>query len=488
MAAPVADAYVAPSGAAVYAGRFPSGGVLTGAVTLEDILAAGGGSSAAGSSDLNGTAALDGISAGGTVTSLPMAFDDNFERSSVDTSLSSITGVGDGALIRAVPMGQESEVTDVRWLEPSFEIVNCRGHRPEIWFENYKGTTGGIHAYDVDSWQITRCAMMSYDGGETHAYFSSPPTRNTTNQRLEFRHATAFSGERVRISRGRQMTVHQHGARLDALAAAHAYFGPSPTAASYTPTGAVSGYSGQSFIADEYSAQVDTLGRTIPATPFYAALINDTSLTATSGAKKAMVLNSGVHAGEDHAEFVLYAVIAWLCGSSAEAIRLRREYKIFIYPMLNAPGRAGGGWRGSFTQGVGGADDANRHYDDTLTTLEIIDKSKAVILADIAGLVKDILMDMHGNFGITWGVYANAADTWHQSFQAKLATRTGQTIVDLGDTTGINFAGYWKLAGFKLSITHETGDPSPVSDGDIATHGQGIVEALSDMWDAGDFV
>lgn len=42
MAAPVADAYVAPSGADVYAGRYPGSSVLAGGATLADVSASGG--------------------------------------------------------------------------------------------------------------------------------------------------------------------------------------------------------------------------------------------------------------------------------------------------------------------------------------------------------------------------------------------------------------------------------------------------------------
>ena len=41
--------------------------------------------------------------------------------------------------------------------------------------------------------------------------------------------------------------------------------------------------------------------------------------------------------------------------------------------MLNAPGRYGGGWRGGFLLGTSGEDDANRHFVETQTGLQIVD-------------------------------------------------------------------------------------------------------------------
>jgi hypothetical protein len=56
------------------------------------------------------------------------------------------------------------------------------------------------------------------------------------------------------------------------------------------------------------------------------------------------------------------AIIQAALAETPAARAVRREFRIPFYPKMNAPGSYGGGWRGSFTLGVNGEDDANRHF------------------------------------------------------------------------------------------------------------------------------
>lgn len=418
-----------------------------------------------------------------------MTLDGTYERASVIIASSSITGLGDSAIVSISPKLQESEVTDTRWLEPSVDITGVNGYRPTFRFLNYKDGSGGTHGYSSSWWTTSRRPMYSYDSGATWNYFDTAPTLDTVNQWIEFRHSTAFTGNTVRIGRSRQITVHQVGDWLASMGTTYSsFFGPSASAIAYTPSGSVSGFSAQSFIADEFSTQTDSLSDTVLVTPFYAAEINDTSLSPVgSHAKRLGIVTSGVHAGEDHGTVVMQRFIEYLCGSSTEAQALRRNYRILIYPCMNAPGRAGGGWRGSWTQGTAGADDANRHFSDTGSALEIVDKPKAVITTDRASVIPDWATDHHGTGNSEYSVYLDSGDAYQSSFQTKLASFGGVTVNNDGASNTGYVSWYFHGLGAKLAVTHETGDGTPKSNASIVTHGTALVQTLNSMMEDGVF-
>lgn len=406
-----------------------------------------------------------------------MVVSDSYERSSINVSGSSVTGSGDSAVIVLKPRVQESEVvsSQTRWLEPSAQVDGVDGFRPTFRFSDYAATetTGTYHGAP---WQSTRYPMFSYDR-ETWHYFDTK-TVNTTY--VEFRHNTAFTADAVYITRGRQVSVTQEGTWLAALAAAYpAIVVPTTTAAAFTPT--LTSWPAQTFIADEFSAQTDELSRTIPACPLYAYEINDTSLMPAGGVKRLAVISSGVHAGEDQGNFAMREFVTALLGSSTEAQALRRQYRVLVYPVVNAPGRVGGGWRGSFTNGTAGADDANRHFSDASPGLEIVTKPRTAMVADMGGLVPDWEIDFHGDYGNQWALFVdNALQT---TFRTRLATNSGFTVTDGGATTSSGFVSryFQDTVGSTLTVTLEHGDPVSVSDANLVTWGAAIVTTLDSM-------
>lgn len=429
-----------------------------------------------------GTGTGTGSGSGGTATGAgaAIALSDAYERSSVNLAASSVTGVGDDALIAITPKLQESEVAGgSRWLEPSVDVTGVNGYRPTFRFLTY---TSGV-------WSGSRRPMYSYDDGLTWQYFDTAVSIDGVNQWITFRNSTAFTSNKVRIGRSRQITVHQSGEWLAELAAAHpSIFVPAPSAVAYTPSANVSGFAAQAFIADEFSAQTDSLGNTIPITPLYAGMIHDASLTPLGGGQKRIgVLTCGVHAGEDHAHWSFAAAVEYLLGNSDAAMAIRREWDIPIYVNENPPGRAGGGWRGSWTQGTGGADDANRHFHETGSGLEIVNKPKAAFTTDRNGLVPDFALDFHGTYISPWAAWVDSGDTVAADFVSKLQTATGHTVVDEGDSVLGNLALYWKSLGATLGLTLEHGDPSPVTDAALTAHGEGVVQSLYEMYQAGTF-
>lgn len=493
---PVSGGAAALEGSA--AGQAAAPGTLTTGIPLMGAAAA----QATGPGSLDAQAQLEGEATGQAAapgdlsTGIPLAgaadgqataaaafaitISDNYERSSVKLADSSITGVGDSAVISIKPRLQSSEVTgEARWLEPSARVDGVAGFRPTFRFSSY--LTSGAGSYHGQPWQSTRRPMFSYDR-ETWTYFDTPVTI-VNGSHIEFRHSTAFTQDTVYISRSRQMSVAQVGAWIAALAAAHpTIIEPTPTAASFTPT--LTTWPAQSFIADEYSAQTNELGGTIPATPLYAFQINDTSLMPAGGvAKRLAEVFCGVHAGEDHANYVLKAFADAVLASTTWGENLRRNYIIRFCPMDNAPARDGGGWRGSFTLGTGGIDDANRHASDANPGLEIIVKPRTAMADDRGAMIPDWFIDFHSTPWQKWALTVSASEPLHATALSRLATYSGQTIADDGDPPAGSWATYYyNTVGAVFAIHSETGDPSMVSDAEIATHADALVRTIDSMF------
>lgn len=405
-----------------------------------------------------------------------MQIEDDYERSSVNLSGSSIIGEGDSALIVIKPRVQESEAwPGNRWLEPSARIRGVNGFRPTFRFIDY--ASGSYHGYP---WQSTRRPMFSYDR-ETWTYFDTAVTISDGNH-IEFRHSTAFTANVVYISRGRQISVEQIGQWLEDLQATYlpSVVFPSYSAHSFTPT--LRDWPGLDFIADEFSAQTNELGDPIPATPFYAAEIDDQSLQPTGGVKRLAILTGGAHAGEDLGDWMLRAFITELLGNDSWAVSLRRNYRFLIYPMMNAPGRAGGGHRGSFMQGTGGADDLNRHFSDTGSNLEIVDIPKAVMTSDRGSGVPTITIDFHAQHTSTWGIFIDGSpQALHEEFRSRQAANAGVTVVNFGAFPKGSVSVYFAGLGTPLWLLHEVGDPSQLSEASITSYANAMVKTLDDM-------
>lgn len=401
------------------------------------------------------------------------AIKDDYERSSVNLSGSSVTGSGDSAVIVIKPRVQESEVksSQTAWLEPSAKITGINGIRPTFRFSDYASTWADGKYHGVP-WGTSRRPMFSYDR-LTWTYFD---TQSITGTYIEFRHNTAFAADTVYISRERQVSVTQVGEWIDSIASAHPTKISAPASAvAFTPT--LTSWPAQSYISDEYSAQTNELGATIPATPFYAFQINDTSLMPTSGVKRVAVMTSGVHAGEDTGNWAMQRAIEYLLGSSAEAQYVRRHFRVLCYPMINAPGRYGGGWRGSFTQGTSGADDANRHFNETGSGLEIVNKPKTAMTTDRDGVVPAFVFDWHGKFESPWGFFSGS--TALTSFGSLLSTNFGTTVDDMGALSSGGQTEYWRNSvGTPLAMTLEFGNNVTVSDAQYESFGVAFAETV----------
>jgi hypothetical protein len=413
-----------------------------------------------------------------TLTYAPATFviDDNYERSSIDVAGSSVVGSGDSAVVSLKPRQVENETAGTRWLEPSARVTGVNGFTPKFRFLDY--ASGEMHGYPFDA---SNRMSFSYDF-ETWHYFDN--ATRVAGSYIEFWDDDPFSGNSIFVTRGRQVTVTQWGQFCEDIATTYSSFaGPTASAIAFTPT--LTSWPGQSLIAGEFSPQTDELGRTVPATPFYAMRINDTSMMPANGVKKIMMFTTGIHAGEDLAEIALMEAINEACGSSAAALTFRREIDARIYGLINAPGRYGGSWRSGFTQGAGGADDAARHFPPQSDAgLETVLIPKAAMLLDLGSDVPYAVIDMHGTYINNWSTFKDTGNAAESTFHSRLASNSGFTVVDEGDSTN-GTIGYWAanvLGVTGIALTVEHGDPTPQSDANYVTWGAAIIKSLADAF------
>lgn len=451
----------------------------------------GGGGGASGDASATapgGTGTGSGAGSGGEASTAPaIVIRDDYERSSVKLSGSSVTGSGDDAVIIIEPRVTESEIlsSETRWGNPSARIDGVNGIRPTFTFSRYFQGNGGYHGGEV--WGAPQRCFFSYDRIAWVPFDTT--TASTVTDTVTFRHNTAFTQDTVYVGKTRQISPRQQGDWIAQLASDHAgVVIPAASALAYTPSGNVSTYPAQSFIADEFSAQTNELGATVPVTPLYAFEVNDASLMPLDGLpKRIAVVLSGVHASEDTANFALHGFVTAFLGSSSDAQALRRQYRLLVYPMLNAPGRIGGHFRGSFTNGPGGKDDLNRHFSESTSGLEIVDKPKAAILTDLGGAHADWMIDFHTVYSTGARVGAYTGATLPDMFKTRLATNTGWTVADLGSIGGVDSTDAWFAAnGTTLAVTLEILDGyTPLTDAQIVTLSDSSVVTLQSMVDDG---
>lgn len=411
---------------------------------------------------------------------------DNYERSSVRLNASSVTGTGNNALIKLMPRLQASEVAsyEERWLEPGAKVTGVLNLFPKFQFLSYIHASYGTGCYHGFTWNGdnggNRHCMYSYDG-INWSYFQHTVVHSTY---IEFWNDFGFSSDTVYISRSRQMSVHACGDWIQSLANTYpTKVFPTQSALNFSPSSLLSGYNAQNYIADMFSSQQNELNVTIPETPFYAFQINDTSVMPLDGIKKVCVLTAGVHAGEDLGNYILKSLIDYILGNTADAIKLRRYFKILVYPMINAPGRAGGGWRGSFTMGANGEDDANRHFTESGGGLQIITKPKAAFEVDRNGASIYWMFDFHGTYDPNWEAFWNNASSSDNAFINQLQANSGYTIFHGGSQfiSVPSLVLYFQNRGASPAIILENGDVIMVTDQQIINYGAAIGKTISDI-------
>lgn len=417
---------------------------------------------------------------------------DTGERISIDAAQSQVIGLGDDAIIELFPVASISEVwTQGVWTNPMGRVDGMVGYRPTLRWLEYRASAS-VNGTDGYPYPSTRRMMFAPTPDGPWQYFDTGGTGGT--ERYQFRHNTAFtpadagpSGE-IYIARSRCYTVTGIGNKIAALAAAHpTLIHPSPAAVAHTPTANVAGWPAQDFISGEFSPQTGLVGRAIPHTPQYSFTIRDDSLTSERGGpKQTMIFTGEVHAGEDHASFVLDAVIDAVLSNTAWGINIRKHAVIHVIRCAAAPGRYGGHSRSTF-QRISNTDDMNRHMHEA-SSLETVVKMKSAVLACLGGDVAKLGIDWHGAKDNIWAIYIDGTSIYHTRFDTALEAYQGiGTIDDNGESSAGFVSRYFRTLGTKYDITHETGDHATVTQAQIANHGIYSARAISDLIDADAF-
>jgi hypothetical protein len=402
-----------------------------------------------------------------------------YERSSFKPAGSSIVGVADDAVVTIQPSGEFEQ-----WLEFGHQIELAAGKRPSFRVAPHTGNLAqGGTVGPWNSYSPSRKPHFCYPLVNPRLWYPfSTCTINTTDNRLEFRHSSAFEHDVVRIGRGRQWSVHNAGSWLAGLASTYPMIvQPAPSAAAFSlPSGDITDYAARNFAANTFSAHTGPYGQSIGKTPFYAALIDD---PVYGGSKRVITIVGGVHAGEDYGDFPMMAGIEYLLGGSSAALYLRERFKFLLYPMLNPTGRAAGCARTSYITRSGVHDDPNRRWNIVPANNETLDKPRTAIEYDLAALANvTVHVDYHGTYlGSRWGMTIDAAEPNDGVFASKVHDITGFTIDDDSNTPVDALGGYMMARGAKMAVSLEMGDPTPNSDADTNKYGVAVFQALAEM-------
>lgn len=406
-----------------------------------------------------------GSTVAGTATRTPasplIVIDDAYEGSSVDIANSSV----DGLNVYAKPRRSHVETIGIRWFHPKFRLTGVDGLIPIINILDYE--TGVLHLYPLAS---TKLWVYSYTNAPGSWAYLDNVTLNTVDNYVTLSHDTAFTGNVVYIARTQTMNLTQTGEAIAEIDTDHVFVVPSVTAAAFTPV-ATGDFPAPTFIAAEYAAKTDDLGRAVRETPYYKFRINDTSLMPTSGVKKRGILNAGIHAGEDLGEVHYWKYIRRLCSSWSVAQYLRRHIDWDCSPMLNAYGRFAGSQRGSF--GVAAPTDANRNYSTVGTSLDLVSVTRPIFVADLEGNEENLIvvLDFHGSNDGQVNMFPGTGNALQAEYQARVDALFAGTVPDEGEPPAGSFVTYCQdTLGATLTMILEHADATP------------ITEELSDDW------
>lgn len=291
------------------------------------------------------------------------------------------------------------------WRQFVFKLGEAAGKRPLFKID----PTGYVSSFS-SVWR----PWYSYDG-LTWLRFDTAPVNSTT---WNFQNSTAFTGDDVwvayqpawQVARARWLISEVQNINADLV---HEL--PSSPSFEY---------------GTALTAQTDELGNTVPSQKMYAFGVWDNAVNPSDGsAKRNAIITGGVHAGEHVGNWAMEGFIRFLFSGTTKAIDLLRNYKFYIYPLINPMGRYMGHYRGqrdpaSLTL------DPNRDYpaDNSPSTLQSSTFFRNMLSADLGSQKAAFSLDFHGTWGDAGSYYfysdpsvdTNAIylDEWHARIQA----------------------------------------------------------------------
>ena len=382
----------------------------------------------------------------------------DFDRSSIDLSASSVTPNGTTPTVFLQPI---KEVNTHTGATPTYwyfycKIRNANGMRPLFQVPQ----SGDFDGPFSSSWR----PKFSYDG-VTWTDFSSDAVVLTN---YEFQHTTEFTQNEVYISYAETFTVKDSLSLIQSVMET-AYGFRTPSAIDDTGTISI------------VSEQIDSIGRTIPRQIFRSVGITDSTLFPIDGSpKRNAVLIAGVHGSEDHGNHTLKGSVDFLLSEDPVAIELRRNFKFFIYPMVNPVGRYGGAYRGTWQNNL----DPNREWGTG--GLECINIAIAAITRDTGENIS-FFWDYHTapNTVDRHFFRESASDADFNAFYTAFSAYDPNRVIANIATAGVAFIWAKQFGG--LSGLSEIGVEANQSLSTVYTFGENIMRALNDVFNNGLF-
>lgn len=346
---------------------------------------------------------VDSCVATGTVTSLEnlslVASGDSFNAHPTNSSISNPA--------TATPtVNIVVRVVYSNWRQFLFKLQNASGKRPLFRID----PTGYVNSFNA-SWR----PWYSYDG-IAWSRFDTPPVNNTTT--WDFQHSTAFTGGDVWVAYQPAWPVWRVPwliGQLQALDSSIIHALPSAPGFEYPTT---------------MTAQTNELGSAVPGQKMYGFGVWDDAVSPLDGsAKRNVLITGGVHAGEHVGNWAMEGFLRYLCGGSAKALELLKNYRFFVYPMLNPMGRYMGHYRGQ-RDPAGLLADPNRDYpgDNSASVLQSSTFFRNMLTTDLGAQKLAFSLDFHGTWGSATSFYyysdpsvdpnAGYLDEWHARLQA----------------------------------------------------------------------
>lgn len=391
------------------------------------------------------------------------------DRGNLKLSLCSVTGEGDNAIIdlhfRVIP--NEFSGTDINY---SFygKISGVNGIRPTFRIrvsELYNGTTDTteryVYTYNIDD----------YDSNNSFTYFD---TRTAGAGYVDVRSNTPFTQDTIHIGRMFLWPVGKTVQWLRNRVIGSPYVSSPPSTIPF----------GSDYICGYSENRVREDSSPIPNQPIYALKITDPNdMPANGERKRTMFMGSCTHPGEDWCTECQVGFMNLAFGSDPKAVKLRKNFEIFYYPLTNPSGRYGGHYRADFDS-VNPTYDANRHWNDSsLTSTTLI---KNALNTDLQGKPLDVWLDWHGRIGQGLEDLVSTYDSVQLVTWDRVRDQYFPSAAD--DPSTVLNGGAWYGAtqkGAKLAITPEASFQNRPTQQQMRDWGAVHLKTLSDLYDLG---
>lgn len=388
-----------------------------------------------------------------------VAFNQDFDRGNLDIANTSVVNEASSTPTITITPRDQTTGAQTHWAVYYFEVSEVNGKTPR--FE--------VNDPSSPAFYVSYNSMFSYDGGATWTPFD---VVDGTADTPFFEHNSAFTQDTVLIAHGFVYPLGNVAPFFSGLDQTHIHEPPSSTGSNTITT---------------LSDQTDDDGRTISGQPMYAYLVTDTGQSPDDGlGKRNVIVDSGLHAGEDRGNDGLEGFLEFLTSGDTKADTLRKNFRFIVYPLMNPMGRWGGHWRGQWDPADLTAD-PNRDFGNQ--DLESTQTLASAFESDLnPAPIYDPIVLFDFQTPISGGQhYYYTPNTQVSAFDTALANYTATALDQQGSSSGPSgsIRSYFSSGRFNRGIYITTEFGAGMSPADARTNGAAFGKALADMWDAG---